>query len=64
MRPCFVDMDGVLADFNGGILKRHNRPDPYLEPANWVWWKWQLRRVLRLTGAALRGIINHDLAQI
>lgn len=31
---CFLDMDGVLSDFNGGVAKVHNRPDPYLNPTN------------------------------
>lgn len=33
-RYCFLDMDGVLADFPAAICKAHNRPDPYLDPAN------------------------------
>lgn len=31
---CFLDMDGVLADFAGGVSKAHNRPSPYLEPSS------------------------------
>ena len=30
---CFLDMDGVIADFVGGICHAHNRPYPYDEPA-------------------------------
>lgn len=29
-----LDMDGVLADFVGGICKAHALPNPYLDPAN------------------------------
>lgn len=34
----FLDMDGILADFHGGICKAHNRPDPFLDPANYGIW--------------------------
>jgi 5'(3')-deoxyribonucleotidase len=30
VRFCFVDMDGVLADFVTGACQAHNRPNPYL----------------------------------
>lgn len=26
---CFIDMDGVVADFVGGVAKAHHRPYPY-----------------------------------
>jgi len=29
---CFLDMDGVLADFLGGCCRAHNRPSPYTDP--------------------------------
>ncbi len=31
---CFLDMDGVLADFAGGLCRAHRRPWPYDDPAN------------------------------
>lgn len=31
---CFLDMDGVIADFMGSLLKAHGRPDPYAIPEN------------------------------
>ncbi len=31
---CFLDMDGVLCDFHGAILKYHNKSDPYYNPDN------------------------------
>lgn len=30
----FLDLDGVLADFVGGICLAHSRPNPFLDPAN------------------------------
>lgn len=35
---CFLDMDGVIADFVGGIHKAHNRPYAYDEPTNLGRW--------------------------
>ncbi len=29
---CFLDMDGVLANFVQGAIKAHNRPSPYEDP--------------------------------
>ena len=29
MRRCILDMDGVLTNFVGGILKAHNIPSSY-----------------------------------
>lgn len=29
---CFIDLDGVLADFVSGACRAHNRPDPYNDP--------------------------------
>jgi 5'(3')-deoxyribonucleotidase len=29
---CFVDMDGVLADFVKGACEAHGRPSPYVDP--------------------------------
>lgn len=29
---CFLDMDGVLADFVDGISRAHNRPNPFNDP--------------------------------
>jgi 5'(3')-deoxyribonucleotidase len=29
MKQCFLDMDGVLADFVGGVCKAHDRESPY-----------------------------------
>lgn len=31
---CFLDQDGVIADFVKGACEAHNRPDPYLDPKN------------------------------
>lgn len=31
---CFIDMDGVLADFVGAACRAHNRPWPYDDPKN------------------------------
>lgn len=31
---CFIDMDGVLADFVSGVCKAYGRPNPYTNPAN------------------------------
>jgi hypothetical protein len=44
MRRCFVDLDGVLVDFNRGAIRRHGRehPDPW--PAG----VWAVREVLGL----------------
>ena len=30
-----LDMDGIETDFNKRMLEIHNKPDPYLDPANW-----------------------------
>jgi 5'(3')-deoxyribonucleotidase len=30
----FLDMDGVIADFVGGITSLHGRPSPYSDPKN------------------------------
>jgi hypothetical protein len=35
---CFLDLDGVLVDFVGGVCKLHNIPDPYLDPVNYGVW--------------------------
>lgn len=32
MKQCFVDMDGVIADFVSAISRAHNRPSPYTDP--------------------------------
>lgn len=34
---CFLDMDGVLADFNGGILKVHGKENPYNPNEKGLW---------------------------
>lgn len=34
----FVDMDGVLCDFVGGICEWHGLPDLYADPANYGRW--------------------------
>lgn len=31
---CFLDMDGVLANFVEGVCRAHSRPDPYLDATN------------------------------
>jgi hypothetical protein len=48
MRRCFVDLDGVLVDFNRGAVRRHGRdyPDP------WPRGVWAVREVLGLDGAS------------
>lgn len=40
MRPCFVDLDGVLVDFIGGACNKLGKPplDPY-PPGLWEIWK-------------------------
>lgn len=32
LKFCFLDMDGVLVDFVGGVCAAHNRETPYLSP--------------------------------
>ena len=32
---CFLDMDGVIADFVPTAARAHNRPNPYVDPKNW-----------------------------
>jgi 5'(3')-deoxyribonucleotidase len=34
---CFVDMDGVLADFVGGILRAYDKPNPYTPDEMGLW---------------------------
>lgn len=31
---CFLDMDGVLADFVSAVCQAHDRPNPYEDPKN------------------------------
>lgn len=35
---CFLDMDGVIVDFVGGVCKAHNRKSPYLEQSSYGVW--------------------------
>jgi len=39
----FLDMDGVIADFNGAIHKAHGRENIYLDQNNWG--KWDIEQV-------------------
>ena len=32
---CFLDMDGVLADFVDGVCQAHDRAFPYDDPSNY-----------------------------
>lgn len=38
VEQCLLDMDGVIADFMGQLCKYHDRPSPYLDPANYGIW--------------------------
>ena len=33
-KQCFLDLDGVLADFHGGAYRLHNITNPYTNPAH------------------------------
>ena len=48
-RKCFCDLDGVLADFMGGICKAHGRPNPHLQACNAGEWDipsvWKMNEV-------------------
>lgn len=35
---CFLDLDGVLVDFDGGVLKVHKTEDPFLKEENLGKW--------------------------
>lgn len=42
-RQVFIDQDGVLADFIGGICQAHGKDDPYQHPhSKGVWDVWEL----------------------
>ncbi len=43
---CFLDIDGVLVDFVGGMLKSHLRDNPWNDPANMG--EWEMGRLLGL----------------
>lgn len=36
---CFLDMDGVLADFVSAACDVHGRPNPYVDPKNYGIWE-------------------------
>lgn len=44
---CFLDLDGVLVDFNRGALEHHRLKDPYLDPKNHG--NWHMVQMLPIT---------------
>jgi 5'(3')-deoxyribonucleotidase len=58
MLRCFVDMDGVLVDFNKGALDLFGREDPYDDPANRGCFF--LDQLLGLTEEEFRGPLGRD----
>ena len=55
---CFVDMDGVIADFVGGVCRAHNRSFPYDESS--ALGIWDIEKLWGMTAAEFWEPCNND----
>lgn len=54
----FLDMDGVIADFNTGVCKAHNVPFPYDNPAHRG--VWDMQDLWKMTASEFWAPCNND----